>query len=241
MPSRGVAGLDLKARRYGPRLWLAIVVGVAVLGAGCLPSSFDELTKDSIAVDGCEELGACLDAEVAEAGDGSEAGADGAASDAMSLPETEGGASDGQTPMPCAGECEAGAVEMGTQPCGACDTGSQMQTRTCSSDTCTWSAWSNVGACTGVTAPCAEGDTSPCDNGDSCGQRVCSATCKWSACQPKNANGCLRIRSGHTDEGSNYRCCDTGRWQFCMPDCTWSADCVACTEDAPNFCSDCYP
>jgi hypothetical protein len=140
-----------------------------------------------------------------------------------------------------AGACTAGASETVMQACGACGTGKQSHTHVCSPDTCTWGPWSDWTACGGVTAACTPGDTMACANGDSCGQRVCSSSCTWGGCAPKVSGGCLRIGDGHTNEGSNYRCCGGGgHWEFCLPDCHWSADCVSCTEGAPNYCSDCY-
>jgi hypothetical protein len=138
-------------------------------------------------------------------------------------------------------ECEGGDVESETVPCGACNTGNQTRTRCCDATTCVWSTWSEFGACTGVTAACTPQQTTACANGDSCGHRVCTDSCTWGACQPISAGGCLRIRAGHTDMGSNFRCCGVGHWQFCLPNCTWSAQCDPCAEGAPNYCSECYP
>jgi len=138
-------------------------------------------------------------------------------------------------------ECEPGNVENEMQPCGACNSGVQTRSRSCDPESCSWSGWSEYGACTGVTAACTPGATTACANGDSCGHRVCTAACTWSGCQPRTAGGCLRIRAGHTDEGSNYRCCGTGAWQFCLSSCTWSAQCAGCSAGAPDYCSDCYP
>jgi hypothetical protein len=138
-------------------------------------------------------------------------------------------------------ECEAGDVETETLPCGACNTGTQARTRSCDAAMCVWSTWSEFGACTGVTAACTPQQTTGCENGDSCGHRVCTDSCTWGACQPISPGGCLRIRAGHTDMGSNFRCCGVGGWQFCLPSCTWSAQCAPCTEGAPDYCSECYP
>jgi hypothetical protein len=185
-----------------------------------------------------------MDADVPEAGKDAAASDDEMTYDSgmSEAGSEEAGTVDGGPPAMCSGECVAGSEETDVQPCGACDTGKQTRVRTCSTESCSWSTWMNVGSCTDVTAACKEGDTSACDNGDSCGQRVCSAACEWSACQPKKADGCLRIRKGQSVEGSNYRCCNgTGHWQFCLPDCTWSTACTACSEGEPNFCSDCYP
>jgi hypothetical protein len=137
--------------------------------------------------------------------------------------------------------CEPGERQMEPRMCGACNTGKQTRTRSCASDGCSWGPWGAWSACGGVTAACTPKQTTSCANGDDCGHRVCTDSCTWGACQPIVAGGCLRIGEGHTDQGSNYRCCNGGKhWQFCLPDCRWSTDCSPCTEGAPNFCSDCY-
>jgi hypothetical protein len=138
-------------------------------------------------------------------------------------------------------ECDPDGVETETMPCGACSTGTQTRTRSCDAATCTWSTWSDFGECTGITAACTPQATRACANGDSCGHRVCSDSCSWGACQPIQPGGCLRIREGHTDMGSNFRCCGVGAWQFCLPSCTWSAQCEPCAAGAPNYCSECHP
>jgi hypothetical protein len=152
-----------------------------------------------------------------------------------------GGTSGGATgcAMPA---CTPNQTETVMQACGACGTGKQSHTRTCSSDGCAWGAWSEWTTCSGVTAACTPGATSACTNGDSCGHRVCGTSCTWGACTPKQAGGCLRIREGHSDEGSNYRCCGArGHWEFCLSSCQWSGMCVACSEGAPSYCTECYP
>lgn len=131
------------------------------------------------------------------------------------------------------GLCTPGQTETQTEACGACNTGRRTRTRTCSSTTCGWGAWGAWSACGGVTAACTPGQTTACSPADSCGQRVCSASCTWGGCVPRVANGCLRRRGGTQEEGSNFRCCGDGRWQFCLPSCQWSADCAACS---PDFC-----
>jgi len=128
-------------------------------------------------------------------------------------------------------ECSQGQVETAQQACGACNTGKQSRSRSCSADTCTWGAWGAWGACGGVTATCSPGQTSACSNGDSCGQRVCNSKCGWDACTSKISGGCLRIGPGHTDEGSNFRCCGSGEWQFCLSTCHWSTSCEACGSE----------
>jgi len=128
-------------------------------------------------------------------------------------------------------QCVPNEVDTAKQSCGACNTGQQTRTRKCSADTCTWGAWSAWSACGGVTATCTPGQTSDCANGDDCGQRVCSTSCSWGACAPKAAAECLRIGPGHTDQGSNFRCCGDGKWEFCLPTCHWSTMCEACGSE----------
>lgn len=163
----------------------------------------------------------------------------GAESEVAGATSASGGAS---SPGPCVTNpvCMPGAVETAKQACGACATGTQTRTRTCSASTCNWGAWSAWGACSGVTAICTPKQTSACTNGDPCGQRTCSDKCAWSACTPKTASGCLRIRAGHTDAGSNFKCCGTGSWSFCLSSCQWSTTCESCSQGAPDFCTECY-
>jgi len=135
--------------------------------------------------------------------------------------------------------CTPGKVELATQECGACNSGKQTRTRTCSADGCGFGAWSAWSACAGQTAACTPGATTACSPADSCGQRVCSNSCTWGGCQPKQPAGCLRRRGGTQEEGSNYRCCGGSKWQFCLPSCSWSDSCVSCSQGAPDYCADC--
>jgi hypothetical protein len=126
--------------------------------------------------------------------------------------------------------CLADAEETDTQACGACNTGTQSRTRTCSGQTCTWGTWSAWSACSGVTAACAPGETTACSPSDACGHRVCSDSCQWGGCVPKKSGGCVLRRNGTQVEGSNYRCCGDGKWQYCLPEtCQWSTDCDTCS------------
>ena len=180
-----------------------------------------------------------------EAGTNGEAGAAGALDSGGSSGNTSTGTSGGGG-LSSGGACQislcsAGKIETATQPCGACETGKQTRTRACSADQCSWSAWSAWSTCAGVTAACTPGQTTACANGDSCGQRVCSNSCTWGSCEPKVAGGCLRIRAGHTDEGSNYRCCGSaGHWQFCNSSCKWNTSCASCAKGSPDYCTECY-
>jgi hypothetical protein len=173
---------------------------------------------------------------VAGAGAGGEAGA-------TSGGEAGGGAggADSGCPVSVENPCVPNAVEPGMQACGACNTGKQSGTRTCSPTTCTWGPWS-WGECTGITAACTPGSTTACSPKDKCGQRVCSSSCSWGGCTPVLPDGCVSVREGHTDEGSNYRCCGTGKWEFCSAaTCKWSGGCAACSQGAPSYCTECYP
>jgi hypothetical protein len=194
------------------------------LAAGCLPASFDDLTSPTSDRTHCDA--GDLDAGCGQPADASVA-CDACTADAGDPPIDAA-----VTPSCAAPECELGATDMQMAACGACGTGTLTRTRSCDADGC-WQPFVD-GACTGVTAACTPADTTACENGDSCGQRVCSDACTWGACEPIMPDGCLRIRAGHTDQGSNYRCCGDMQWQFCLPDCTWSVDCRACTN-----CSDC--
>lgn len=131
----------------------------------------------------------------------------------------------------CSGEgvCAPGRTQSRTVGCGNC--GQQAQTRTCT-DSCSWGSWTNSGSCGGQ-GTCSPGATrTGCDP---CGHQVCSSSCSWGACEPKTADGCLRIRPGTTGpEGNNFRCCGTDRWQFCLPSCRWSTECQSC-----GGCSNC--
>lgn len=133
--------------------------------------------------------------------------------------------------------CAPNAKKEGSRACGNCNTGTQKTEQKCT-ESCTWGAVQDVGQCTGVTAPCSAGQKSACANGDSCGERTCSASCTWSACAPKTGAQCLRIHPQHSDEGSNYRCCQTkGEWQFCLSSCKWSDQCGDCAQ---TNCPNCY-
>ncbi len=124
--------------------------------------------------------------------------------------------------------CMPGATETRMVSCGNCGTGTKQQTRTCSAS-CGWGSWGG-GTCTGATG-CNPGSTRPCPNGDSCGSLVCRSDCTWSACQPTpGSSQCLRIGPGHTMEGTNFRCCGTYMWQYCLPGCVWSTDCSPCSS-----------
>lgn len=125
------------------------------------------------------------------------------------------------------GACAPGERETRDQSCGNC--GRQTSERVCGGD-CTWGAWSSWSTCAGA-GPCAPGAR---EDTQRCFERVCQATCEWGTEQLK-LNG-----SGNECDwrmGTNYRCCGTQRWQFCLPPnasnvCVWSTDC----EPVSNAC-----
>jgi hypothetical protein len=133
---------------------------------------------------------------------------------------------------PC--ECEPGEMETEMRACGSCDSGTQARARACE-PTCTFGPWEDWGTCMGATG-CMPGATRACPNGDSCGHQVCDATCEWGGCELLPGADCFRIGPGQTLEGTNYRCCGSLMWQYCLAGCVWSSACNAC---APANCPDC--
>jgi hypothetical protein len=82
------------------------------------------------------------------------------------------------------GTCAVGSVEEQRQTCGACGTGSQRRTRTCS-DSCEWGEWGSWGPCEGE-AGCVPGTVAT--ETESCGlcgfgtaerSRTCTDECQW--------------------------------------------------------------
>jgi hypothetical protein len=136
------------------------------------------------------------------------------------------------TGPPCG--CTPGATESRMTACGRCNTGTQTDVRTCSAD-CQWGGFVN-GSCTGVSG-CVPGSETGCANGDSCGRRICGSDCNYGGCTPIAGGQCLRIAPGGTTEGTNFRCCGTYRWQYCLAGCVWSTDCVSC--NAVTSCPGC--
>lgn len=119
-------------------------------------------------------------------------------------------------------ECMPGQMDTDTQACGNCDLGSQSRTRTCDATTCMWGAWSGFGTCSGGGA-CAPGATRA-GGCDGCSHQVCSGSCTWGGCTLRPGNTC------NHEGGTNWRCCGSGRWQFCLSSCQWSTDCASCTS-----------
>jgi hypothetical protein len=134
---------------------------------------------------------------------------------------------------PC--ECTPDETESETRACGACDTGTEERTRTCEAS-CAWSGWSAWGACTGASG-CTPGSTRACPNGEPCGHQTCSSSCTWSSCQLNSGAECFRIAPGSTIEGSNFRCCGTYLWQYCLSGCVWSGACNPCMPTSCPMCS----
>lgn len=119
----------------------------------------------------------------------------------------------------CSGQgvCAPGASESQSQGCGNC--GTQSRSRTCSAQ-CQWNAYSAYSTCGGQ-GVCSPGSTSA-SCGDPCLVKACSASCQWGACGLKPGAVCAY------KNGTNYKCCGTGMWQFCSstadggtPACNW--------------------
>ncbi|HEX2659376.1 MAG TPA: hypothetical protein VHU40_13930, partial [Polyangia bacterium] len=148
-------------------------------------------------------------------GVGGAGGATKGAGGAGGAPKGAGGAT-ASCPAGTANPCTPNMVDTVEEAC--CATGKRTQSRKCDPTTCQWGSFGAWSACS-VQAECTPGAKSACTNSDPCGNRVCSNACTWGACVPKAADGCLCIRSGHTDCGSNYRCgtgSHDGQWQFCL-------------------------
>ena len=131
-------------------------------------------------------------------------------------------------------ECKADDVQTMQVDCGPCNTGKAVRTRTCSPTTCTWGEYGSAGECTGITAQCRPTDTTACTSGTcrngagnntcpSCGQRVCQDNCTWGPCVSRVAGGCL---------DDHWRCCGSGRWQWCDPSSCNFYPCDSCQGDA---------
>ncbi|NIS37436.1 MAG: hypothetical protein GWN73_43440 [Actinobacteria bacterium] len=143
----------------------------------------------------------------------------------------DAGVPDADTGPPC--ECMPGETDEVMVPCGGCDEGTRTDTRTCGTD-CQWGDFA-PGPCMG--AGCMPEETTACANGDPCGERVCGADCTYGPCEPSSGAECLRIRPGGTIVGSNYRCCGTYMWEYCLAGCVWSGMCESC--DPMIGCPDC--
>ena len=119
------------------------------------------------------------------------------------------------------GACYPGQVNTQTQGCGAC--GSQSQSQTCQGN-CQWGGWSGWGGCGGQGA-CYPGQTTTSGCVDAgCTHKTCGGNCQWGGCGLNGGAACA-WNSG-TGNGSNWRCCGTHDWQFCLSNCQWSNQCV---------------
>jgi hypothetical protein len=121
----------------------------------------------------------------------------------------------------CSGEGECAPGQTDTQACGNCKQGTQ--TRTCTASC----SWGSLTTCIGG-GTCAPGATRQ-GNCEACGHQVCQSNCTWkSDCDPKPGNQCL------WKNGSHYRCCGVGRWEYCLSSCRWSGNCASCAGCCPN-------
>ncbi|MDF3064992.1 MAG: hypothetical protein K0R38_593 [Polyangiaceae bacterium] len=118
-----------------------------------------------------------------EAGAGGEAEAGGRSG--AGAPSSGCGAANTSEPgcEPPGTECTPGKTASRSILCGACMTGTQAQTRTCTGAG-TWGPWDTSAPCMGVTAACSPGTpetrsvSCPC-SGTKTQSRACSATCTW--------------------------------------------------------------
>lgn len=185
--------------------WAVVVSGLSLALVACLPSDFADLSRGR----GGQVV---PDACVAMLPDGGQGLCDAS------------GSLDAQAPAPS----DAGVIDAAPSPCTGCQDAAidaeppVPEPEPDASPSC---------AASGV---CTPGQTRECDNFDECGWRVCSDACEWGPCEPRDGAECLRIGPGHTDQGSNYRCCGTFQWQFCLPNCKWSDECKSCKN-----CPDC--
>lgn len=115
------------------------------------------------------------------------------------------------------GSCSPGDTDSQTRSC-SCG-GDESRTRTCN-DSCDWGGWSGWSGCSG--GECTPGDTRA-GSCDGCSEQVCNDSCRWSGCQLRTGNAC------DWERGTNWRCCATNGWQFCLSSCQWSTDCAPCT------------
>ena len=119
------------------------------------------------------------------------------------------------------GTCTPGEKETQTEGCGNC--GKKTRTRTCD-NSCGWSGWSAWSGCGGQGA-CSPG-AKTAGGCDACSEKTCNSQCNWAGCKLKAGSEC------EWEEGSNWKCCGSGKWHFCLPPvygCKWSSQCAACT------------
>lgn len=122
-------------------------------------------------------------------------------------------------------ECTPGETQSDEDLCGNCDRGRRTRSRACDGGSCRWGSWGGWSGCSGG-GPCSPGARRDSDACDPCSEQVCNGECNWGGCQ---------LRSGATCEweaGTNWRCCGSSRWQFCLGPsygCVWSTDCASCS------------
>jgi hypothetical protein len=87
-----------------------------------------------------------------------------------------------------------------------------------------WGAFGDWSECAGA-GECAPGERRDSEDCDRCAEEVCSDTCQWAGdCELASTSECF------WDDGTNWRCCGSSSWQFCLPTtCQWSSDCEVCS------------
>jgi hypothetical protein len=143
--------------------------------------------------------------------------------------------------------CSPGQSQSEKRACGACGTGSQSHTRSCT-DQCVWSDWSAYATCGGVTATCTPGQTksskracAACGIGKATDTQTCSTSCTWGGVV---AGSCV-TPSGYCNPGANngYVCRGKGKREWCWVsgsdyECTYGpSDSESCSQ---ANCPDCY-
>jgi len=116
--------------------------------------------------------------------------------------------------------CAPGQKQTEKQGCGDC--GTRTRTRTCSAS-CGWATWSTWSTCSGQ-GVCSPGDvdtaSQTCGN---CGmqthKRTCTASCQWGSWGGWTT--CTGQGVCPWNNGTNYKCCGTNKWQFCSQSCQW--------------------
>ena len=136
------------------------------------------------------------------------------------------------------GECKAGQPQTESKQvaCGNCGTKTQQRTRSCT-DQCgwgEWGAWADAGSCggQGACAPGSNGATKACGTcGTGTQTQKCNSSCAWDWGACNDPSGC----QCQWNSGTNWRCCGTHKWQFCLKTGVWSTDCAS-FSDGGNQC-----
>ena len=115
----------------------------------------------------------------------------------------------------CTGEGVCTPGQSSTADCGNCGT----KSRTCTGS-CQWGAYTACGG-EGECSPGSIGTNCMCSGTGPtcCGNNVCNNSCQWE-CKLKAGKQC------NWEAGTNWRCCGTNSWQFCLSSCMWSTDCA---------------